>query len=346
LGALSPYVTIDGRTADNLNITVIGHQTQVLDTHDIIIRYMRFRVTPGTGTANWRSLLIGSSGAATVTYNVIVDHCSIERSTDDDLNIWENAHHITIQWCYIGNGTNIDCSPNCSYFSSTCPIDTGACPDSVRACLVGGVFAPNNNEYLTMCYNLFGEAGDRSPKLGARGRIEFYNNSIMNSVYMLRLTSTPNGCLCSQSGCVCDSPKINIIKNYFQYPSNSHGPCDPIYAYQTGYSELGTTSSIHVSGNYYNGGIPTNQWDLTGDAGVSGCTQNLPTSLKKNNAWNVGPCYSYTPEDPTVAKDRILSEGGCRGNDGTLDAIDVDFHDRCISGVACIPPLHGVCNTP
>jgi pectate lyase len=342
------YITIDGRTSDNLNITVSPYpqypdigQTQIKDSHDIIIRYMRFRQAPNgsvSETSGWRSLVIGSDSWSEETYRVIVDHCSIERSGDDDLNVLGNAHHVTVQWCLIGNGDHSDC-----FGSDTCPPCDSGCPsvDSVRACLVSGYYSPASDEYLTLCHNLIGEAGDRAPKIGAKGQVEFFNNAVMNCVHFMQLeknSSAINGV----------SPKMDIINNYFSYPSN-YPPgitqYDPILTYSDQdptQSPYGLSNALYISGNYFGGGVPANQWDLTGvlsapppNAGFA----NIRTALQRQQPWPVDACYAYSTDDASAAMQSAITQAGCRGSTGGLDALDADFVCRCATGTACIPPV-------
>ena len=259
------YITIDGRTSDNTNITISGDpnsgdigQTQVKDCHDIIVRYVRFRQAPAgtvSESGGWRSLVVGSDSYSEETYRVIIDHCSVERSGDDDLNILGNTHHVTVQWSLIGNGDHADClGPN------TCPPCDSGCPsnDSVRACLVSGFYSPASDEFLALCHNLIGESGDRAPKIGVKGQVEFFNNAVMNCVRFMQLeknSPATNGI----------SPKMDIINNIFTYQSNYPSgwtKYDPIMTNRDDdptQSAYGLTNPIFIAGNSFNGSVPAAQ---------------------------------------------------------------------------------------
>ena len=69
LHILAPYITIDGHTAPGDGVCIAGFSTLV-DTHDVVIRYMRFR----RGATNLfdRDDCLGGQPIG----NIIVDHCS------------------------------------------------------------------------------------------------------------------------------------------------------------------------------------------------------------------------------------------------------------------------------
>ena len=78
-----PYLTIAGQTAPNPGITLIRTGVDIR-THDVIIQHIRVR----TGTASmakrtgWEPDAMGTIAAS----NVIVDHCSMSWSIDENLS--------------------------------------------------------------------------------------------------------------------------------------------------------------------------------------------------------------------------------------------------------------------
>ena len=66
---VAPYVSIFGQTAPGDGIVVTG-QTVEVDTHDVVIRYMRFR--RGAMDVAFRDDACGGQGIG----NIIYDHCS------------------------------------------------------------------------------------------------------------------------------------------------------------------------------------------------------------------------------------------------------------------------------
>ena len=66
----APYVTIAGQTAPGDGICIAG-ESLIIDTHDVIIRHMRFR--RGATDVTRRDDALGGN----VIGNIIVDHCSV-----------------------------------------------------------------------------------------------------------------------------------------------------------------------------------------------------------------------------------------------------------------------------
>ncbi len=92
-----PYITIAGQTAPGDGITLKGYRSTLIEkTHDVIIRYVRFR---GVGVENQDCLNILRG-----TYNVVIDHCSFSWGTDETISVVAKAHDVTIQWCIIAEG--------------------------------------------------------------------------------------------------------------------------------------------------------------------------------------------------------------------------------------------------
>lgn len=82
----NPYLTIAGHTAPGGGILINGKESigasLVINSHDVIIRYLRIRNGAGGGTEEDDA--IGITGG----YNIIVDHCSVSWSTDENLSTW------------------------------------------------------------------------------------------------------------------------------------------------------------------------------------------------------------------------------------------------------------------
>jgi hypothetical protein len=88
--------TIKGDSAPAGGITVYGNGVSFSGSHDVIVRYMRFRgsIDMPRGTC---TVIIDNA------HEVILDHVSIEWGRWDDLHI-KNSRDITLQNCIIGEG--------------------------------------------------------------------------------------------------------------------------------------------------------------------------------------------------------------------------------------------------
>jgi pectate lyase len=102
----NPYITIAGQTAPGGGITLRGttdHILRIKDTHDVIIRYLRFRNGSGDPGDNDNINIRGS-------WNVIIDHVSMSWATDENVGIWRDTttsplvHGITIQRSIFAEG--------------------------------------------------------------------------------------------------------------------------------------------------------------------------------------------------------------------------------------------------
>jgi hypothetical protein len=116
LNIQAPYCTIDGHTAPGDGVCIAGQTTEV-NTHDVVIRYMRFR--RGITDHYNRDDALGGDPLG----NVIVDHCSCSWGLDETLSMYRHMYHapadddkthriklpvfnLTVQWTIITEGLN------------------------------------------------------------------------------------------------------------------------------------------------------------------------------------------------------------------------------------------------
>lgn len=79
----NPFITIAGQTAPSPGITLIRGGMDI-GGHDVIVQHIRIR--PGSAGAEWMSGWDEDSISTQAAYNVIVDHCSLEWGTDENLS--------------------------------------------------------------------------------------------------------------------------------------------------------------------------------------------------------------------------------------------------------------------
>lgn len=87
----NPYLTIAGQTAPGDGICVSNHEVK-FNTHDVIIRFMRFR--PGSESG------ITYDGFGGEGDQIIIDHCSVSWGVDETFSI-NKASNLTVQWCMV-----------------------------------------------------------------------------------------------------------------------------------------------------------------------------------------------------------------------------------------------------
>src|SRR6185436_16335726 len=94
-----PYLTIAGQTAPGDGICIARCLFRV-ETHDVIIRHVRFRLGDETQIESG-TFQVGNA------QNVLVDHCSMSWSTDENCTLHgQNTRNLTVQWCLISESLN------------------------------------------------------------------------------------------------------------------------------------------------------------------------------------------------------------------------------------------------
>jgi hypothetical protein len=87
-----PYTAIYGQTAPSPGITLKGC-TLVILTHDVIIQHLRIRPGDLDGAKpDNRDAIAISDGPNGDTYNIVIDHCSVSWSIDENLQIFDNIY--------------------------------------------------------------------------------------------------------------------------------------------------------------------------------------------------------------------------------------------------------------
>ena len=157
---VAPYVTIAGQTAPGQGVVVTGETLEV-DTHDVIIRYMRFR--RGAMDVAHRNDACGGNGIG----NIIYDHCSASWGLDEVMSMYRHVYarkangygeklaccNITIQDCIFGEGLDLY---NHGFGAS-----------------IGGY----NSLFAR---NLFANNISRNPSIAMNGDFNFVNNVLYN----------------------------------------------------------------------------------------------------------------------------------------------------------------------
>jgi hypothetical protein len=156
-------------------------------THDVVIRYLRFR--PGNGTTGKDSddaLAIVNPGV----YNVVVDHCSFSWAVDENVNTYDGSTDVTVSNSLIAEGLN----------NSGHPLG----PHS-KGFLAGGIDAHN----VSIHHNLFVSNVDRNPQVSGVSVADVRNNVIYNygdgSGNGVTLLSSSKG-----------APRVNWVGNFYK----------------------------------------------------------------------------------------------------------------------------------
>jgi hypothetical protein len=231
----APYITIEGQTAPGDGVCIAGESFWV-NTHDVIIRYMRFR--RGETNVGRRDDALGGNPVG----NIIVDHCSTSWGLDENFSMYRHMFdpgdgskeeklgtvNITIQNCIYSEALD--------YWNHAFGSTTGG-------------------ENSTMLRNLWADNTGRNPSIGWNGVYNFINNVVFNWHHR----SMDGGDYTSN---------FNIINNYFK-----PGPVTPkdqpvghrIIKPESGRSKLKEKwfGRAYVVGNIMEGypKVTANNWD-------------------------------------------------------------------------------------
>jgi len=145
-----PYVTIAGQTAPGDGIAIVGEQVTV-ETHDVIIRYLRFRAT------DLKQKELDALNDNNGQYNVIIDHCTVSWGIDETLSFYR-GHDFTIQWCMITESLYDSCHSKGKHG-------------------YGGIWGGMKASFH---HNLLAHHSSRNPRFASDSSIDHRNNVIYN----------------------------------------------------------------------------------------------------------------------------------------------------------------------
>jgi hypothetical protein len=231
----APYITIAGQTAPGDGVCVTGGSF-LLDTHDIIIRHMRFR--RGATDVAFRDDALGGNCMG----NVIIDHCSTSWGLDETMSIYRHVYdrdetghgqklpavNVTIQNSIVSEG-----------------LDTY---NHAFAATIGG----HNSMF---CRNLFASCISRNCSIGMDEDFNFVNNVIFN--WWNRSVDGGD-----------EKSRVNIINNY--YKPGPITPKDKSISYRIIKPEASrdknkpnTFGKVYVDGNIVDGNkrVTADNWD-------------------------------------------------------------------------------------
>jgi len=186
----APYITIAGQTAPGDGVCVAGESVWI-NTHDVIIRYMRFR--RGETNVGRRDDAIGGNPVG----NIMIDHVSASWGLDENMSMYRHMYNDSTGKAEVKLGT-VNITIQNSIFSEA--LDTW---NHAFGSTLGG-------ENCTFMRNLWADNAARNPSIGWNGIFNFANNVVFNWVHR----STDGGDYTAM---------YNIINNYYK-----PGPLTPL----------------------------------------------------------------------------------------------------------------------
>lgn len=252
----APYITIAGQTAPGDGVVIAGESFWV-NTHDVVVRHMRFR--RGDTNVARRDDAFGGNPIG----NIMIDHCSTSWGLDENISFYRHMYDDGTGGTPKKLGTvNVTIQNTISSEA----LDTY---NHAFGSTLGG-------ENATFMRNLWANNAGRNPSIGWNGVFNFVNNVIYNWVHR----SVDGG---------DHTALYNIINNYYK-----PGPLTPTEA-PVGYRLLKPESRasfggkkiygrVYAEGNIMEGNdkITRNNWD----GGIQ--VDNLPDAGEFTQAirWN------------------------------------------------------------
>jgi hypothetical protein len=243
----APYITIAGQSAPGDGVCIAGESVWI-NTHDVIIRYMRFR--RGETWVGRRDDAIGGNPIG----NIMIDHVSASWGLDENMSMYRHMYNDSTGKVEDKFGT-VNITIQNSIFSEA--LDTW---NHAFGSTLGG-------ENATFMRNLWANNAGRNPSIGWNGVFNFVNNVVYNWVHR----SIDGGDYRAQ---------YNIFNNYFKpgpaTPNNNVG--HRILKPESGRSKLAykVYGRAYVNGNImeghpeitkdnWNGGVQIEEMPNTGE---------------------------------------------------------------------------------
>jgi len=156
----APYVTIAGQTAPGDGVCVTG-ASFLIDTHDVVIRHMRFR--RGMQDVAFRDDAMGGNAVG----NILIDHCSGSWGLDEVLSLYRHVYNRKADGYGLKLPT-VNITIQNSMFAEAMDAYNHA---------FGGTIGGHNSMF---CRNLFASNISRNPSVGMDGDFNFVNNVLYN----------------------------------------------------------------------------------------------------------------------------------------------------------------------
>jgi hypothetical protein len=301
----APYITIQGQTAPGDGVCLAGESVWI-NTHDVIIRYMRFR--RGETWVGRRDDAIGGNPIG----NIMIDHVSASWGLDENMSMYRHMYNDSTGKIEDKFPT-VNITIQNSIFAEA--LDTW---NHSFGSTLGG-------ENCAFIRNLWANNAGRNPSIGWNGVFNFANNVIFNWVHR----SIDGGDYRAQ---------YNIINNYFQpgpaTPKNTVG--HRILKPESGRSKLKERyyGRAYVNGNVMEGypSITKDNWN----GGVQVEEENGAGKYAANIKWPKPlPMPQITLLSATEARAYVLANAGAALP--VRDAVDTRIVKQVTTGKIVYP---------
>lgn len=162
----APYITIAGQTAPGDGICIAGESFQV-NTHDVIVRHMRFR---RGDTRVWHR---EDSFGGNPVGNIMIDHCSCEWGLDENISFYRHMYDPS-------EGQYEAKAEKCPTVNVTIQNTISAKALDTYNHSFGSTLGGENCAFMR---NLWASNTGRNPSIGWNGIFNFVNNVVYNWVH-------------------------------------------------------------------------------------------------------------------------------------------------------------------
>lgn len=156
----------------------------LVETHDVLIQHMRIRAGASWFSNCCRDAVSIGSRVPGQVYNVVLDHNSLSWGTDEVIDVWYDAHDVTLSYNIISEGL---------YRSTNSDGPAG------RGLLVGA-----DTYNISIHHNFFAHNYQRNPMVSNKGVTDVVNNLVYHWVSRGASIQAEE-----------HSPKVNMVNNKF-----------------------------------------------------------------------------------------------------------------------------------
>lgn len=282
-----PFITIAGQSAPGDGVCIRGETTEI-NTHDVIIRHMRFR----RGNLKRRDDALGGNPVG----NIIIDHVSASWGLDENITLYRHmvempdgspadkrpVENITIQWSISSEALNLN---NHAF---------------------GGTWGGKNCSFH---HNLFACNTGRNPSIGMSFGFDFRNNVMFN--WQHRTMDGGDG-----------SSRVNVVNNYYKAGPATSGElryrickaqCRNSRDRYPGFGQWYVTGNIvdgfpEITANNWNGGV---QYDESITIRKDGKEEVIPAGSEELvRAQDEFPHSPVQTESASDAFEHVLAQSG------------------------------------
>ncbi|MFW6270010.1 MAG: HEAT repeat domain-containing protein [Bacillota bacterium] len=287
-----PYITIAGQTAPGDGIGITNYDFEIDDTHDVIVRHLRVRLSDEKKTE--RDAFNVSGGE-----NIIVDHVSTAWAVDETLSV-SGANNITVQYSFINE------SLNDSFHTKG---EHG----------YGSLIRGGNGIKMSFHHNLWAHHRSRMPRPGNYTSyvddpdglmVDFSNNVFYNW----------GGAYSGYNADTNTISKYNFINNYYKTGPVSTGE----YAFE----ESSSYAEAYFDGNYMNGILKGDPWDLVLYSINNTYEWSLSEVKERHQQSEPFDIVNFERDDAPTAYENVLDEGGALPRDDVDSRVVNDVREE------------------